>query len=90
LRSAARILKGWKRGQGQIELLEMLATKTRPRVAEELEITQEALTQRIATIREDYIKYEWWVKEVAQLKRISPYIVGLLAPTHPDELYRED
>jgi hypothetical protein len=90
VKSAERLIKNWKKGQEEIATLEMLATKERPKVAEDLGISYDALSSRIITIKKRVILMEWYLKEVNQLKRISPYIVGLLAPSRPDDLYSEE
>ena len=84
MKSKATLIREWKKGREEINTLDMLASTTRPRVAEKLRISQGALTQRIATIKMHVILYGWYMDEVKKLKKLSPYIVGLLAPKQPD------
>jgi len=90
VKSAERLIKGWKKGQEEIHMLELLASMERGKVCEQLEISYDALQSRINTAKKHAVLWDWYMKELNQLKRISPYIVGLLAPSRPDDLYAEE
>ena len=84
MKSKATLIREWKKGRQEINTLDMLASMTRGRVAEKLGISRGALTQRIETIKMHAILYGWYMDELKKLKKLSPYIVGLLAPKKPD------
>ena len=84
MKSKATLIREWKKGREEINTLDMLASTTRPRVAEKLGISRGALTQRLETIKMHVILWGWYMDEVKKLKKLSPYIVGLLAPKKPD------
>lgn len=79
------LIQNWKQGQEDMELLELLASEERKKVAQDLHITLPALTKRIARIRKRLIRYRWYVKTTRDLVKREPYIQRLLLPTKPQE-----
>lgn len=90
MKSKHDILRDWKKGREEIELLETLAGTERSKVAVDLGINYDALTSRIETIRRHAIMYPWYSSEIKRLSKQFPYIAGLLAPQKPDTIDLED
>jgi len=90
MKSRQEVIRDWKKGREEIDLLVRLAGTERSKVATDLGVNYEALTARIETLRKHAILYEWYTIQRKKLERQFPYIVGLLAPQKPETMDLED
>ena len=83
MKSREQLIREWTKGRAEIDLLENLATQERKIIAENLEISVDALNKRIETIRRHAVLYPWYSAEIKRLKKQFAYLAGVLAPQKP-------
>ena len=68
-------------GERDIQMLEALGEKERPLVAQQFEISVDALNSWIARVRVRKKRYTWWLKKEREIERKHPHVKRAMLPS---------